>query len=184
MKLRIVTLALLALSTLGLGGCKDQPAVAAALGVVQNVITLAQADLPALQVGGVLTAGDVTAATNWLSAASTIVGQGQTCVAGIGTSGSTSALANCVTTIGTGLLSPTEMAQLRIISPKAQHQITVYVTAVVLGVNLAAQIVKATQTTTPVVGGGTTPSAVTTQELHILAVRAHVPHALMTQEGL
>ena len=169
-KLGIIGVAVLAL---GLGGCKQQPDVVAALGIVQQVISLAQADLPALQVAGTLSQADVTAATNWLSAASTIVGQGQTCVAGLGAGGSTAALANCVNTIGTGLLSPTEMAQLRIISPKAQRSVTIYVTAIVLGVNAAAQIVKATQTATPTVGAapGVTPTA---QEMDDFKARLHL----------
>lgn len=174
-------LGIIAVAVLLLGGCKQQPSVVSALNVVQQVIMLAQADLPALQVAGTLSSADMGAITNWLSAASTIVAQGQTCVAGLGAGGATSALANCVNTIGTGLLSPTEMAQLRIISPKAQHSVTIYVTAVVLGVNAVAAIVSATQTATPPVGGAT--ASVSPDELRTFALRAGVSRWQLAQEG-
>lgn len=169
-RIRLIAVAVLAL---GMGGCKQQPAVVSALKIVQQVISLAQADLPALQIVGTLNAADETAVQGWLSAASTIVGQGQTCVNGLGNGGTTAALANCVNTIGTGLLSPAEMAQLRIISPKAQHSVAIYVTAVVLGVNAVAQIVQATQTATPTVGGASAEN-VSPDELRTFALRAGI----------
>lgn len=166
----------------GLGGCKQQPAVLSALNVVQQVISLAQADLPALQVAGTLSQADVTAFGNWLAAANMIVSQGQTCVMGVGAGGATSALANCVNIIGTGLLSPTEQAQLRIISPKAQRNVTIYVTAVVLGVNAVAQIVKATQTATPPVGA--TVAQVSPSEVRAELIRAGASNLQLAWAGL
>ncbi len=179
-RIGLIAVAVLAL---GLGGCKQQPAVVSALNIVQQVISLAQADLPALQIAGTLSAGDETAVQGWLSAASTIVGQGQTCVNGLGTGGTTAALANCVNTIGTGLLSPAEMAQLRIISPKAQHSVAIYVTAVVLGVNAVATIVSATQTATPPVGSATSEN-VSPSELRAVALRAGLSHSQLAWAGL
>jgi len=158
------------LSIFALVGCQQQPKVVAALGVVGQILTLAQDDLPTLQVTGVLTSADVTNFGNWLAAGQTLLGQAQGCVNGLGSGGSASALAACVNTFATGLISPTEQAQLRIISPGAQKKVTLYVTAVVLAANFAAQIIKATQVQTPTVG--TTPApAPSTQELHDLRMR-------------
>ena len=179
-KVGILAVAVLAL---GLGGCKQQPAVVSALNVVQQVISLAEADLPALQAAGTLSAADVTAATNWLGVANTLVTQGQACVAGLGASGKAAALASCVNTIGTGLLSPAEIAQLRIISPKAQHSVAIYVTAVVLGVNAVATIVSATQTATPPVGSATSEN-VSPSELRAVALRAGLSHSQLAWAGL
>ena len=133
-------LAVVVLLAMSCVGCNPTQSVETALGVVGNVISLAQDDLPSLQVAGVLTAGDVTAAGNWLTGASTLVGQGETCVNVAG--GTTAKISACVSAIGAGLLSPTEQANLRIISPGAQKKVTLYVTAVVLAVNFAASIVK------------------------------------------
>jgi hypothetical protein len=160
----------LTLTTFGLSGCQQQPKVVAALNVVGQILTLAQDDLPTLQVTGVLTAADVTNFGNWLAAGQTLLGQAQGCVNGLGTGGTAKSLAACVNTFATGLLSPAEQAQLRIISPGAQKKVTLYVTAVVLAVNFTAQIIAATQVTTPTVG--TTPAPVpSTQELHDLRIR-------------
>jgi hypothetical protein len=174
MKPRIALVALVAISALGLGGCKEQPQVLAALNTVQQVITLAQTDVPSLVVAGTITQADATAISTWLGAASSLDAQGITCVTALGASGSASAIATCVNTIGTGLLSPTEMAQLRIISAKAQHSLAIYVTAVVLGVNAAAEIVNAIQTATPTVGASPTTELVNPAEVHATLVRSGV----------
>jgi len=168
--------AVLALVALGCIGCDKTAAVETALGVVGNVITLAQDDLPALQVAGVLTAGDVIAAGNWLSGASTINGQGETCVNMAGGTGTK--IVACLNAIGTGLLSPAEQANLRIISQGAQKKVTLYVTAVVLAVNFTASIVKATQITPPAVGAAPTAGAQPTRDdLHEIATRLHLSPA-------
>lgn len=169
---RVGIFAVVALLAMGCVGCNPNANVTTALGVVQNVITLAQDDLPALQVAGVLTAGDVTAAGNWLTVAGTFVSQGQSCVTTAGST--TSKIAACVSTIATGLLSPTEQANLRIISPGAQKKVTLYVTAVVLAVNFAAAIVKATQIQPPPVGTVAQNDQPTREDLHELATRINL----------
>ena len=161
---------------LSLGGCKQQPAVLNALAVIGQLLTLAQDDLPSLQVSGVITSGDQVAFGNWLAAGQTLLTQAQTCVSGLGASGSGSALASCVNTFATGLLSPTEQAQLRIISPAAQKKVTLYVTAIVLATNFAAQLINANQSTTPPVGSTAGP-APTSTELRELRIRLNLSPA-------
>jgi len=164
-----------------LSGCNKTADVNAALSVTQQVIVLAQDDLPALQAAGVLTAGDVTAAGNWLATANTLVTQGESCVNTSG--GTTSKIVACVNTIGTGLLSPAEQADLRIISPGAQKKVTLYVTAVILGVNGAAAIVKGLTTPTPVVGSATTNDRPTKQDILALAYRVGVTNDQLSRIG-
>jgi hypothetical protein len=180
----LLILALIPLIVFGLVACQEQPKVLAALGVVQNVIAVAQADLPGLQVSGVITQAGETAAESWLTGASSIVGEGITCVTGLGSSGSGTAIASCVTTIGTGLISPTQEAQLRIVDAKSQHNVQIYVTAVILGVNLAAEIVNAIQQTTPVVGTAPATAPVTTKELRTIVIRAGATPGELAYAGL
>lgn len=169
MKRAILGIALFA--AIGVTGCDKTASVQAALTVAGQVVTLAQADLPALVAAGTLTAADATAAGNWLSGASTFISQGNACV---GSSGGTLAkIQACVNTIGTGLLSPAEMADLRIISPKAEQKVALYVTAVILAVNGAATIVNAVQTTAPAVGN-TPIVAPSAQELDQFKARLHL----------
>jgi hypothetical protein len=78
-----------------------------------------------------------------------------------------------VNTIGTGLLSPAEMAYLRIISPKAEAKVGLYVTAVILAVNGAATIVNAIQTPPPSVGN-TPIVAPSAMELDQFKARLHL----------
>ena len=166
-------LAVVALLAMGCIGCNKTQDVLTAIGVTQNVILLAQDDLPSLQAAGILTASDATNFGNWLSGATLILSQGKTCVSGAG--GTTSKIAGCVTAIGTGLTSPAELADLRIISPGAQKKVTLYVTAVILAADFTAQIVNAIQATTPPVG--TAPSAdaqPSREDLHELADRIHL----------
>lgn len=184
-KLRVAAIALVAVSVLGLGGCDKTTAVLAAIGVYQQVVTIAQADLPTLQASGILTAGDVTAATNWLTVANTLGTQASACVSGAG--GTTSKIVACVNAIGTGLLSPAEQADLRIISPGAQQKVTLYVTAVVLAANGIATIVSAVQTSTPTVGSSSatsTDNLPTREELIALAHRAGVSDDQFAYVGL
>jgi hypothetical protein len=157
----------------GMTGCNPSADVNSALTVANQVVSIAQADIPALQADGTLTAADSTALTNWLAGASQLITQGQTCTTASG--GKSAVIVACVNAIGTGLLSPAEMADLRLISPKAQKQVTLYVTAVILAVDGAAAIVKAATTPVPAVGGSTVGDPIigpTAAELHDLAVRA------------
>lgn len=180
MKLRIATLALLAISTLGITGCNKTASVQTALNIASQVLTLAQDDIPSLQVSGILTSGDAVAFGNWIAGAKALVTQADTCVGASG--GTTSVIVGCVNTIGAGLLSPAEQADLRIISAKAQAKVSLYVTAFVLAVNAVAVIVNAPSAPTPTVGvaESTTP---TRQELMAFAHRAGVSDAQFERTG-
>src|SRR6202453_3537281 len=123
------------LFVLGLAGCSTYNSLTSALNVVGQVISLAQADLPALESAGTLTPGDATSFGDWLNGASLLLAQTNSCVATVGSKGTKASFVPCITAFGTGLLSPAEMADLRIISPGAQKQVAIYVTAVVLAAN-------------------------------------------------
>jgi hypothetical protein len=178
--LRILALVPLLLVSSLFCGCNKTQDVLNALGITQQVITIAQDDLPGLQAAGILTQSDVTAAGNWLAGAGTLVTQAEGCVNTAG--GTTAKLAACVNAIGQGLLSPAEQADLRIISPGAQKKVTLYVTAVILGVNAVAVIVNGLATPTPTVGTATTelPSK---QDIRILALRAGATNVELNRIG-
>jgi hypothetical protein len=166
-------LAIPVLLAFALCGCSAFNDTLNGLNVVGQIVAVAQADLPALQAAGTFSAADETAAQNWLSGVASIQAQAVSCVNTIGSKGAKSAFAGCVTAIGTGLLSPTEMAQLRILSPKAQKQVTIWVTAVVLATNAVAAIVNAAPTVTPAI---VLPPA-STQELNEFKSRLNLDPA-------
>jgi hypothetical protein len=167
-KLGIFGVALLAVC---LVGCSVQKSLSIALGVVNTAIGLAQSDIPALEAAGTFSTSDGTALTKWLNGASALDTQAQVCINTVGTSGTKAALAPCVNAFGEGLLSPTEQADLDIISPAAQAKVTLYVTAVVLAVDVAADLVDGTKITAPVVG--TAPPA-NQVDLDVFKARMHL----------
>lgn len=156
-------------------GCKLNPAaVSAGLNVADQVVVLAEDDLPGLQVSGALSAADAAAATKWLTAADTILKQGVSCTAAAGAT--SSIVVSCIQTVASGLISPAEQANLNIVSAGGQHKIALYVTAVILAVNGVEDIAKLVHTTVPPVGATPGPGP-TTQELHELRVRAGISAA-------
>jgi hypothetical protein len=166
-----IIFAVLSLSSFGLTGCNISPAaVQTGLNVADQVVELAQDDIPGLVASGVLSQADGTAAGNWLTGADTILKQGITCT---GATGATSAIiVGCVTTVANGLTSPAEQADLRIISASGQRKVTLYVTAVIFAVNGVEDIAKLVHTTVPTVGSSPTPApAPGYAELHALGSR-------------
>jgi hypothetical protein len=182
---KVVAVFLLVGISFGIAGCSAYNDTLQALNVVGQVITLAQADIPSLEASGVITTPSGTAAGNWLAGASALQQQAVTCVTNAGSKGAKSTFATCVTALGLGLISPAEMADLRIVDAKSQHQITIYVTAVILAANAVSVIVNATATSVPPVGSTTTaPStAPTAAELQGIARRAGISERQMVAFG-
>jgi hypothetical protein len=160
-----------ALLALSLGGCSTQSKVSADLAIIGTVIGLAQSDIPSLVSAGKLSASDGTALGDYLGGADALLGQAQVCVNTLGSGGKAVDLLSCVNDFGVGLLSPSEQADLRLISPAAQSQVTIYVTAIVLADNVAIALLGGTPVAIPVVGSAPAASAA---DMAAFKVRLHL----------
>src|ERR1700690_1651523 len=156
-KLKILMIVPLLAFCLNLSGCSAYNDTLAGLNTLGQIITVAEADIPTLEAAGTFSAADAAAAQSWLQGLGAIQSQSVACVNTVGSKGAKASFAVCVTEFGIGLLSPTEMADLRLLSPSAQKQATIWVTALVLAANAVSVIVNATPVVAPVVG--TSPSA-------------------------
>ena len=141
MKRNLLRLGVMLLCFTGLAGCNIYNDATNTVAVVGNIITIAQTDLPALQATGIFSATEGTNIANYLTAASTLNTQTGSCVQTAHAAGNKkSAFLACFNTFTQGLLAPQELALLRVINPKAQQTVQVWVTAVVLAVNTALQL--------------------------------------------
>ena len=125
--------------------------------VIGAIIAVAQAETPAIP------AQDQAAYTGWVTLLSTFQSQLNTCISAASTSGGKTAFLGCFNAFASGLNSPAELAQLRILSASTQGKVQLYVVAIITGVNVALQFFGGTPATTPTVG-----AAPTAAELHQL----------------
>src|SRR5579871_1053987 len=107
-------LAILAVMALAIAsaGCNAADAARRAQSVIAAVLQIAQAEEP------VLPPTDAAIVAPWVTLGVTLDGQLETCLATAITNGSKkSAFLACFNTFSQGLLGPTELAQLRVLSP-------------------------------------------------------------------
>lgn len=151
-------------------GCNASATASRAQAVVAGILAIAQADVPVLEQGGTISATDAPIVNAYLALGVTLNGQLATCISSAVTAGSKSAaFLACFQTFTNGLLSPAELAQLRLLSPRAQSQTVLWVTAIALGVNVALDAFGGNTIATPVaVGASVTPS---TAQLEALRTR-------------
>lgn len=137
MKIRKAALAAVVAVCLGFAGCNAYQTAQKAHDIVAAVVAVAQADLPSLQAANVFSASEATAVGNYLSLTTTLDGQYQTCIntANTATLNTKSKFLACLDTFATGLSSPAELAQLRLMSPKAQSEVQLWITAASVGVS-------------------------------------------------
>lgn len=137
MKIRKAALAAVVAVCLGFAGCNAYQTAQKAHDIVAAVVSVAQADLPSLQAAGVFSASDATAVGNYLSLTTTLDSQYQTCIntANSATLNTKSKFVACLDTFATGLANPQELAQLRLMSPKAQQEVQLWITAASVGVS-------------------------------------------------
>lgn len=160
-KLSLVLIA--ALVAFSMTSCNAYSKAESAYKVVSVVISLAQADLPALQATGLFSPAEGTAVSGYLASVSILNDQYGTCVA----NAQNTKLANsgkflaCANIFSAGLLDPKQLAGLRILNPKAQHQVQLWVSAVQIGLNTAVVALGGAAEPAPAVG-----PAPTTAELH------------------
>jgi hypothetical protein len=97
--------------------------------VIAGVLSIAQSGVSALP------AADQPIASQWVAGATTLDGQLGTCITAAGTSAKAAAFGTCFDTFATGLTSPAELAQLRVMSATSQAKVELWATAAVLAVN-------------------------------------------------
>jgi hypothetical protein len=96
---------------------------------------------------------------NFVTLGNTLNGQLGTCITNVtGIMGTGAKFASCFNTFAQGVLSPVELAQLRLLSPTTAAKVQLYVTAVVAGVNIAIAAFGGTPAATPVVGASPSTS--------------------------
>jgi hypothetical protein len=138
-------LATLALA-LACAGCNASDAAQRAQSVVAAVLQIAQAEEPALP------PSDAAIVTPWVTLGVTLDGQLETCLATATTNGSKkSAFLACFNTFSQGLLSPAELAQLRVLSPASQKTAQLWITAISVGINVAVPLLGGTAQAPPAV---------------------------------
>lgn len=141
MKRNALRLAVMLLCFTGLAGCDIYKDASNTVAVIGKIVTIAQTDLPALQATGIFSAAEGANIANYLAAAKTLNTQTGSCVETAHVAGNKkSAFLACFNTFTAGLLAPQELALLRVVNPKAQQTVQVWVTAVVLAVNTALQL--------------------------------------------
>lgn len=137
MKIRQAALAAFVVVCMGITGCNAYQTAQKAHDIVAAVVAVAQADLPSLQSAGVFSASEATAVGNYLSLTTTLDGQYQTCIntANDATLNKKGKFLNCLDIFAAGLSNSSELAQLRLMSPKAQQEVQLWITAASVGVS-------------------------------------------------
>lgn len=153
-------LAFLAVSfSVALIGCNATSAAQKFSNIFAGILSVAQADEPALP------ASDAGIVNHWVTLGQTLDAQLNSCITI--TKGNKAKIAGCITAFGSGLTNTAELAQLRILTPATQSKIQVIATAVVLAVNAALAQFGGAARSMPAVS--TKPA--TSAELHELSAR-------------
>jgi hypothetical protein len=138
--------------SISLSGCSVYNDASNSVQVIGNIISLAQTDLPSLVASGVIGAGEEVTVQQWLAGLSTLDTQTANCVQSAHVAGNAKAgFLACFNIFANGIVSPEELALLRILSPKAQQQVQLWATALSLAVNAIIQIAGGTAVAAPVV---------------------------------
>ena len=143
-----VTVSILATLAIALAcaGCNAADAAQRAQSVIAAVLQIAQAEEPALP------PADAAIVTPWVTLGVTLDGQLETCLATAATNGSKkSAFFACFNTFSQGLLGPTELAQLRVLSPGSQKTAQLWITAISVGIDVAIPLLGGTAQAPPAV---------------------------------
>jgi hypothetical protein len=135
--MRMLAVCVLILAAVGLSACNAYQTAQRAQSVVAAVIAVAQADLPSLQATGVFSTSEAPAVTNYLNLATNLNGQYATCLSNANNTmlNKTSKFLACLSTFAAGLADPKELATLRVMNPKAQQQVQLWITAASVGVS-------------------------------------------------
>ena len=169
MKKRLIASCLAVLVAVSLTGCTAQSTATKAQAVIGAVLTVAQAEQ------SLVPPADQAAFANFVSLGLTLNAQLGTCIAkSDGVMGVGSKFGACFTAFATGLTTPAELAQLRVLSEPSQKKVGLYLTGIIAGVNIIVAF------TAP----AGAPPAPTAAELHNLGLRAGLSTRELAQAGL
>lgn len=137
MRARKAALAAVVAVCFSFAGCNAYQTAQKAHDIVAAVVAVAQADLPSLTQTGVFSASESAAVTGYLNLATNLNGQYETCITNANntTLNKKSKFVACLDTFAAGLSDPKELASLRIMNPKAQQQVQLWITAASVGVS-------------------------------------------------
>ncbi len=112
--------------------------------VIAGILNIAKAEVPALP------ADDAAIVAQWTTLGTTLEGQLQTCINSATTAGGKkAAFLACFSAFAGGIVNPSELAQLRILTSGSQAKVQLWVTAIILGVNAALTALGGTPAATP-----------------------------------
>ena len=143
-------LSIILVLALALTGCNAQQKAQDVYNVIEAVVAVAQAEAPNVP------AQDQVVYSGFVALAGTLADQLQVCIKAGGTK--SAKLLSCFNAYAIGLSSPTELAQLRVLSPASQKKVQLYVTSIVAGVNVALRFYGGTQAQAPAVGSAPAPT--------------------------
>lgn len=146
MKNKAIVAILLAV-ILPLSGCSGYQNAVTVSNVLGGVLAIAQAEESQIP------AQDQPAFSGFVSLGQSLHGQLNSCIssASKGVSKSGKFLA-CFNSFAQGLASPSELAQLRVLSPGSQSKVQLYLAGIVTGLNVAMNYFGGSQVATPTVG--------------------------------
>ncbi|HEX4076015.1 MAG TPA: hypothetical protein VHX49_11500 [Candidatus Acidoferrales bacterium] len=125
-------------------GCNATTTAQDFVNVITGILNIAKAEIPALP------AADGAIVAQWTTLGTTLDGQLQTCIASAtAAGGKKAAFLACFNAFAAGIASPSELAQLRVLSTGSQSKVQLWVTAIILGVNAALTAFGGTPATTP-----------------------------------
>lgn len=137
MRIKKAALAAVVAVSFVFAGCNAYQTAQKAHDIVAAVVAVAQADLPSLTTTGVFSASESAAVTSYLNLTVNLNGQYQTCIANAQntTFEKKGKFLACLQVFAQGLSDPKELAQLRVMNPKAQQQVQLWITAASVGVS-------------------------------------------------
>lgn len=156
----------------GLSACNGLQTATRAQGIITAVLNVAAAEEPSVP------AADQAAFTNWVNLGKTLDGQLSACITNVGgVTGKGAKFSVCFNTFASGLLSSSELAQLRVLSPGSTSKVQAVVTAIVTGVNVAFAAFGGSSLQAPSVG------SVTAAGVHDVGIRAGLSSETLAQYG-
>ncbi len=140
-------------AALFLAGCTPGQVASRAQAAINAALQIAAVEV------SVVPAADQTAYKGFVALGQSLDAQLATCISNVsGITGKAAKFLSCFNTFAQALLSPTELAQLRILSPATQAKVQLYVTAIVAGINIGIAAFGGTAVTPPAVGAAPTAS--------------------------
>lgn len=164
--MKLYAVLVMAVILFGASGCSGYQKAEAAYHAIDSVLTIAKNEMPVLQNAGIYSAQDVVLANKYIAFVDGLNEQYGSCVtnANNATLSKTSKFLDCLSVFANGLADPNELSALRIMNPRAQQRIQLYIVAFSTGLNIAISGLGGQQAPAPSIG----PSAVapTVAELH------------------